>query len=230
MTYPQAPWTLQGYALQTLQLIDVERVRPLIPPEFDIISVLPGKTIGGVYLSYYGSGSVLEYSELIVNAAMVRYSGKIGGWVSHIYVDNADSVAGGREIWGLPKELAEFIWEKGNSSASGYDNRVIVRQGEKTLCSFSYNKQNFGLQLPFSGNVFSTLAASILLFKGEMKSHIGIVGSKLQVPAESPFASLGLEQPWLTIYCDRLCLVAGVPEVVGHRESVFSGYANASIR
>ena len=230
MTYPQAPWTLQGYALQTLQLIDVERVRPLIPPEFDIVSVLPGKTVGGVYLAYYGSGSVLEYSELIVAAAMVRYSGKIGGWVSHIYVDNGHSVAGGREIWGLPKELAEFTWEKGNSSASGYDNRVIVRQGENTLCSFSYNKQNFGLELPFSGNVFSTLAASILLFKGEMKSRLGIVGSKLQVPAESPFASLGLEPPWLTIYCDRLCLVAGVPEVVGHRKSVFSGYPNASIR
>ena len=230
MTYPQAPWTLQGYALQTLQLIDVERVRPLIPPEFDIVSVLPGKTVGGVYLAYYGSGSVLEYSELIVAAAMVGYSGKIGGWVSHIYVDNGHSVAGGREIWGLPKELAEFTWEKGNSSASGYDNRVIVRQGENTLCSFSYNKQNFGLELPFSGNVFSTLAASILLFKGEMKSRLGIVGSKLQVPAESPFASLGLEPPWLTIYCDRLCLVAGVPEVVGHRKSVFSGYPNASIR
>ena len=230
MTYPQAPWTLQGYALQTLQLIDVERVRPLIPPEFDIVSVLPGKTVGGVYLAYYGSGSVLEYSELIVAAAMVGYSGKIGGWVSHIYVDNGHSVAGGREIWGLPKELAEFTWEKGNSSASGYDNRVFVRQGENTLCSFSYNKQNFGLELPFSGNVFSTLAASILLFKGEMKSRLGIVGSKLQVPAESPFASLGLEPPWLTIYCDRLCLVAGVPEVVGHRKSVFSGYPNASIR
>jgi hypothetical protein len=79
MAYPPTPWTLQGYALLTSQLIDVERVRPLIPSELDIISVLPGKTLGGVYLSYYGSGSVLEYSELIVNAALVRCSGKIGG-------------------------------------------------------------------------------------------------------------------------------------------------------
>src|SRR5919199_4290949 len=124
MPYPAPPWTLQGYALQTLQLIDVERVRPLIPPEFDIVSVLPGKTIGGVYLSYYGSGSVLEYSELIVAAGMVRYSGKIGGWISHIYVDNPDSVAGGRNIWGLPKELAEFTWERGE--------HITVRQGNRT--------------------------------------------------------------------------------------------------
>ncbi len=222
MPYPPAPWTLQGYALQTLQLIDVERVRPLIPPEFDIVSVLPGKTLAGVYLSCYGSGSVLHYSELIVNGALVSYSGKIGGWISHIYVDSADSVAGGREIWGLPKELAEFTWEKGSRAVSGYENSVIVRQGEQTLCRLSYNQQNFGVPLPFTGDVFSTLSASILLFKGELKGRLGLVGSQLQVPSESPFASLGLERPWLTIYCDQMHFVAGAPEVVGHRAVEFS--------
>ena len=222
MPYPTAPWTLQGYALQTLQLIDIEQVRPLIPPAFEIVSVLPGKTVAGVYLSYYGSGSVLEYSELIVNAAILRYGGKIGGWVSHIYVDSADSVAGGREIWGLPKELAEFTWEKGSRAVSGYENSVIVRQGERTLCRLSYNQPSLGLPLPFTGDVFSTLSASILLFKGELKGRLGLVGSQLQVPSESPFASLGLERPWLTIYCDEMRFVAGAPEVVGQRETAFS--------
>lgn len=222
MPYPPAPWTLQGYALQTLQLIDVEQVRPLIPPELGIVSVLPGKTIGGIYLSCYSSGSVLQYSELIVNAALVRYSGKSGGWVSHIYVDSADSVAGGREIWGLPKELAEFTWEKGSRAVSGYENSVIVRQGEQTLCRLSYNQQNFGLPLPLSGDVFSTLSASILLFKGELKARVSVMGSQMQVPSESPFASLDLDQPWLTIYCNEMNLVAGAPEVVGHTEAAFS--------
>ncbi|MCA1994970.1 MAG: acetoacetate decarboxylase family protein, partial [Coleofasciculus sp. S288] len=211
MAYPPAPWTLQGHALQTFQLLDVERVRPLIPSELEIVQVLPGKTVGGIYLSYYGSGSVMEYSELIVNAAMVRYTGKVGAWVSHIYVDNPDSVAGGREIWGLPKELAEFRWEKGSSGTAGYENRVIVRQGEQTLCRFSYNQPSFGLPVPIGGDVFSTLSNSILLFKGELKSQVGVVGSKLLIPIDSPFASLDLTQPWLTIYCDRLHLVAGVP-------------------
>ncbi len=110
MSYPQPPWTLKGYAFLTLQLLDIARVRPLIPPALNIISVLPGKTIGGVYLSKYNSDSVLEYSELIIIAGFLSYKGKFGGWVSHIYVDNPESVAGGREIWGLPKELAQFTW------------------------------------------------------------------------------------------------------------------------
>jgi acetoacetate decarboxylase len=221
MAYPQPPWTLRGYALQTLQLIDIERSRPFIPPEFDIISVLPGKTLGGVYLSYYGPGSVLEYSELIVVDGIVRYAGKIGGWVSHIYVDHPDSVAGGREIWGLPKELAEFTWEK-DVSTKAPENRVTVRQGDRQLCSLSYSRQSFGLPVPFQGNVLSTQGSSILLFQGKVESRAGLVSGQLTIPTESPFASLGLGQPWLTAYCDHLHLIADVPEVVGHRETAYS--------
>jgi hypothetical protein len=222
MAYPKTPWTLQGYALLTSQLIDVERVRLFIPPEFEIVSVLPGKTVGGVYVSNYTSGSVLEYSELIVNAGMVRYSGKVGGWVSHIYVDNADSVAGGREIWGLPKELAEFTWEKSNHATSGYDNCLTVRQGGQTLCRLSYNQPSFGLQLPLSGDVFSTLSDSILLFKSKFESRVGVVGSKLEIPELSPFASLGLDRPWLTFYLEGLHLGVDAPEIAGYRETVLN--------
>jgi hypothetical protein len=225
---------LQGHALQTLQLIDVERVRSLIPPELEIISVFPGKTVGGVYLSYYGSGSVLEYSELIVVAGLVSYSGKLGGWVSHIYVDNPNSVAGGREIWGLPKQLAEFTWENGkavkpdagHSSASWHHNQVTVRQGAQLLCSLRYNWQSFGLPIPFSGNIFSTLDSSILLFQGQVESHIGLVNGKLTVPAESPFGSLELGKPWLTLYCDQMRLITREPEAVGHRKTEFSYSVN----
>jgi hypothetical protein len=212
MSYPQAPWTLQGYALQTLQLLDIERVRSLIPLELEIIPVWPDKTLGGVYLSYYGSGSVLEYSELIVIAALVGYKGKFGGWVSHIYVDNPDSIAGGREIWGLPKEMAEFTWENGE--------RVTVRQGNRLLCSLNYNRQSFpsafGWRQWLGASSFSTLGSDLLVFPAELESRLGLVSSNLEVPAESPFASLSLGQPWLTIHCDQMCLVVSAPEVVGH--------------
>jgi hypothetical protein len=222
MTYPKAPWTLQGYALQTCQLLDAKKVRPFIPPQFELVCVLPGKTVGGIYVSHYGTGSVLEYSELIVIAGLVSYSGQIGGWISHIYVDNADSVAGGRNIWGLPKELAEFTWEKNTSANSGYKNRLLVRQGERTLCQFSYNSPNFELQLPLSANAFSTKLDSIVLFKSQFESRFSLIATQLQVPSESSFANLGLDHPWLTLSCNQLRLVVGSPEAVGLREPVVS--------
>lgn len=223
MVYPPAPWNLQGYAIQTLQLIDVARVRPLVPSELEIVSVLPGKTLGGVYICSYGLGSVMEYNELIVVSAIANYAGKWGAWISHIYVDNPHSVAGGREIWGLPKELAQFSWEGSDSvkvAPLGY--RVTVSQGNRQLCSLNYSKQSLALPVPFSGNIFSTERRNLLLFKGEFQSRIGLIKGQLEVTEESHFASLNLGQPLLTVGCEDMRLIAGAPEVVGNRAAQFS--------
>ena len=137
MNYPQPPWNLKGFAIQTLNLLDVERSRYFIPAELEIVSVLPGKTLGGIYLSAYGEGSLLQYNELIVVAGLTRYQNKVGSWISHIYVDNETSVAGGREIWQLPKEMADFSWEF-DSDKKG---KVTVRQNESLLCQLEYQKE-----------------------------------------------------------------------------------------
>jgi hypothetical protein len=223
MAYPQAPWKLQGYTLQTLQLVDIARVRPLIPPELEIISIWPGKTIGGVYLASYGSDSVLEYNELIIVAALTRYVGKLGAWVSHIYVDNPDSVAGGREIWGLPKELAQFTWEQREQPC------VRVHQGDQLLCSLNYEWRLPGWQQQLAGNAFSTFNRDLLYFKAKSELRLCLGGAKLQIPAESPFSRVGLNQPWLSFYCDRLRLVVSAPKVVGETASPF-GHSSESLQ
>lgn len=38
MSYPPAPWKLQGYAIASLHLLNIDRVRHLIPSELEIIS------------------------------------------------------------------------------------------------------------------------------------------------------------------------------------------------
>lgn len=210
--YPQAPWTLQGSAVATLHLIDIERVRSLIPKELDIISVFPGKTLGGVYLSNYGSGSALEYSELIVIAAAVSHSG-IGGWISHIYVDNPDSVAGGREIWGLPKELAEFTWGKSS---------VSVRQGDRPLCTLNYNPLfSIGWKPRLSASSFSSKNSDLLIFPAEVEARFGLVNSQLAIPTTSPFANLALSQPWLSFSAEQMRLTVGAPELIAKVSKVY---------
>jgi acetoacetate decarboxylase len=106
MAYPSAPWTLRGFAFQTVQPLDIDRVRPSVPSDLEIVSIFPGKTLGGIYVSSYGSTSTLQYSELIVVSALVRQGARLGAWISHIYVDNPDSVAGGRDIWSLASRTA----------------------------------------------------------------------------------------------------------------------------
>ncbi|MGF1481028.1 MAG: acetoacetate decarboxylase family protein [Cyanophyceae cyanobacterium] len=210
-SYPAAPWTLTGHAVQTIHLLDIRRARIFVPSELEIVSVLPGHTLGGVYLSAYKQGSTLKYNELIVVAALVRYENRIGSWISHIYVDLEDSVAGGREIWGLPKELAQFTW---------MNNSVSVRQDE-LLCRLDFTKEWYSLsswwRQPFSGNVFSGLGAELLMFNAKLEAKGGLLQGHLDIPDASPLAKLHLQQPWLTLDCQQLRVVTEVPETVGKK-------------
>ncbi len=211
MTYPLAPWHLQGYAIQTLHLVEIDRIKAAIPPELEIVAVLPGKTIGSIYISEYQSGSVLTYNELIVAPALVKNSSKVGGWISHIYVDNFDSVAGGREIWGLPKEIAEFTRS---------DRQIIIKQQDLTLCILSIRANIFStlkLQPKITGYCFSNLNGELQYFGNDFKAKIGSIDCKLEIPITSPFASLNLSQPFLSIDLQDLHLVAGMPKNTGIR-------------
>jgi hypothetical protein len=57
-----------------------------------------------LFLGLYGEGSTLPYGEV---------AGTVGPVVRSIYVDDARSLAGGREIWAVPKERMTFSWRGG---------------------------------------------------------------------------------------------------------------------
>jgi hypothetical protein len=208
LSYPPAPWQLYGNVFATLQPLNVERSREFIPAEFQIIPVLPGKTLGGLYFARYEGNSTLIYSELIVLAGLVRYRHQWGAWISHIYVDNPASVAGGRNIWGLPKELAEFEWR---------DKSVTVRQEDAVLCEFQYRSGlPFTIGIPkISGNVMSVLDNNILLFQGDFAESLNWIQSTVHIPTTSPFAALNLVHPWVTLQLNNLYLSANAPGIVG---------------
>src|SRR5215212_5865300 len=98
IVYPPAPWKLKGLVLQSIRHIPLKKARLFIPPELHIVPVLPNRTLGLVYIARYGAGSALEYNELIVSPALTRYQRRFGFWISHIYVDNETSMAGGRSL------------------------------------------------------------------------------------------------------------------------------------
>lgn len=223
MSYPQAPWTLKGFAYQTVHLIDIAKASSHVPIGVEIVSVLPGKTLGGIYLSQYKTGSTLLYSELIVIAAIVRQSGKLGTWVSHIYVDHPDSIAGGREIWKLPKEIAEFDWQ-----GSG-QNRVSVKSvasevggAGRILCNFTQSGQ-FNLWRQ-SGQVltYSQLESDLFLFEASATGNLAVVNSRLDVPSSSPFAHLLNSPPLLTVKAEELEASVKAPSVVAPRTKILA--------
>lgn len=205
MTYPQAPWKLKGHGFLTLHWVDIDRVRPFIPQQLQIFSLFPGKTLGGVYVGSYEDGSTLRYSELIGVPALIHYQGKIGAWISHIYVDNPDSVAGGRAIWGLPKEIAQFKWETPSS--------VSVQQGDRPLCSLRSHWNLAGIEHPIQVPAFSLLNSQLAQFSGQGNLKWHGAGIDVQIPAQSPLSHLELGHPFATLLLSSLDLSVNSPSL-----------------
>jgi acetoacetate decarboxylase len=210
MTYPSAPWTLQGHAVHTLQLVDRVQARAFVPSDLDIISVLPGQTLGVVYLASYGPESALPYHELIVVPALTRSGIHLGFWISHIYVDHPDALAGGREIWGLPKELAQFTW------LTGEQRQVMVRQDDRVVCTLHDGRPRRFWRLPLFLSVLSRRGADLLRFTGTGTARFGLGQGRLDVPAEAPWAALGMAGAVRTYHYHDMTVVAHAPRVLRH--------------
>jgi hypothetical protein len=101
--YPTAPWHAQGLAWAGLFRADLPAV---LPPG---AGTLLGTRWRVVALVRYLEGSTLRYDELLVGTP-ARVGLWPGVYVEHLYVNSEASLWGGRCIWGLPKELAEFVW------------------------------------------------------------------------------------------------------------------------
>ena len=104
-TYPPAPWQMHGQLW-----VSLFRVRPGDHPDR-----APG--VYGVALVRYEEPSPLTYGELLV-AHMVSTGTTTGGGgspakavsITDIWVDSPASVAGGRELWAIPKDLCDFTF------------------------------------------------------------------------------------------------------------------------
>lgn len=179
--------------LLTAHLVPVEAVRPLVPAGIEIVQVLPGKTLASTLLSYYGPGSTLVYHELVVGCAYVKHAGAHGFFVSHIYVDSADSVTGGRRM-GLPKEMASFAW---NGAMPG---EAVVMGPEGILCHVRYGRPMLTLPFAVAGGTVSVLdSGEVVHFTSRIRGRWGFAAASIDVPSGSPLAAVRLGRPVVSL-------------------------------
>lgn len=208
--YPEPPWRLKGCAFLRLQMLPVELVRPWVPPALKIVSVLPGRTVGALYLASYEAGSSLRYHELIVAPAAVRHGALLGGWISHIYVDSHASVAGGREIWALPKQIAQFQWE-----ADAQGGQVTVTQGAQVLCSLRATAPGPGVRAPIYAPVLSSINDRLIKFRGTGSTRLSIGHGEIDIPRSSALAPFEFASG-RQLLLNALDLKMSAPEVRKH--------------
>lgn len=105
MDYPSAPWHTYGRAFVQPFLVVAKELR--VPAGFTPIT-FAGRAVGLLGLVEYRPPSPLVYAELVWMPCLVHAAGARGYFVNKMYVDSDASLAGGREIWSLPKQKARF--------------------------------------------------------------------------------------------------------------------------
>ena len=106
--FPPQPWYLGGDLLISAWLLESEALPPAhtLPAGWKPVA-LGGRAVVGTVFAHYSPGGVLAYEEFLV-AVLVHRGGTLRVWIPQIWVTSPNSMAGGRELWGIPKHLADL--------------------------------------------------------------------------------------------------------------------------
>lgn len=115
--------------------------------------VVAGRATGMIGYVEYLPPSPLTYHELIWMPCQVRFrsSGGLarrGYYVARMYVDSAATLAGGREIWGLPKTMAEFVRDDRHVRVQADDGTALELEVRGVGPRFSAKTRVATLQAP----------------------------------------------------------------------------------
>ena len=113
--YP-APWNLRGKGYIFLYKFK----KDFVGQNGNVPSFLDGAFAGGfgsVMLVDYEESDAGPYGELLFIPGKFRFGGQKLDTISKIYVSTMESVVNGRANWGIPKEKADFSFEKTDGGA-----------------------------------------------------------------------------------------------------------------
>jgi Acetoacetate decarboxylase (ADC) len=119
MAYPPQPWSLRGDMHVSVWAVPVADL-PVIPSELAgavrVVRLGRRALVGAAWVDYQPGGD-MTYHELL-SSVLMRAGLRPRVTITHIWVDSADSRDGGRELWGIPKDLADFQMTSDAAGAS----------------------------------------------------------------------------------------------------------------
>lgn len=197
--YPPTPWDMRGQIwMGTFKTDNPIALPPGLNHLYDSRSLL-------VVLVRYLEGT-LSYDELAL-CVLVRRGWHMGVYNDYIWVNSLPSLWGGRRIWGIPKNMGEFVWE-GNTVRVSDDQGLIAKLGVDLTPG-----QGLTLQVPGSG--LGQLPDNTWAFyTGKLSLRLG--QSNLHLLEWSPrFAYRPKDQPFFTFAGKPFHLRLPAPKIIG---------------
>ena len=193
-SYPPEPWELRGRAWVSVWLVRSDALPPLpVRP----VTVFGRAVVGTAFVDYRPPG--MTYHEVLA-AVLVRHGWRFGVSIARIWVDSPSSRAGGRELWGIPKEAAEFEWGRDAASA---------RDEHGPIASVRARPPRFGVRLPAAGSTWQAFGDGLARTPLRATGHVAPVRVTWHVEPTGPLAWLLPHRPLVSVAVRRLRLTFG---------------------
>jgi hypothetical protein len=179
--YPPAPWSLRGQANFHVLAVRSGDL-PTVPAGFNPLRIGGFGLVVVGWVDYQG-GSILRYGELLA-AIAGRWAGGVSATVTQMWVDSPASRAGGRELWGYPKELASFelaIDPSGTARACDPDGAELARGRFAALVTSPW-------RLSIRGGTVQPLDGRLAAVRAIFRSRPALGRGSISAPPGSPLA------------------------------------------
>jgi hypothetical protein len=203
-SYPPEPWTLVGRMDLSTFLVPTEELPTATWPDGWRPFVLGGRTPVGAAWVDYAEGGVLSYHELLV-AVAGRVGPRVRPHIVRIWVDSPASRDGGRELWGIPKDLATF-----DGLAPGRPSMTLEGAGRPAASAVLRR----GARLPGRPRVGYTLAQDLhgALLESPVVSRTGLgrLHAEWRFDADGPLGFLAGRRPVLSVTQHDFAMLFGM--------------------
>lgn len=194
--YPPEPWDLHGHAYVGVWLLPAGLAPPPPSPRTPAIRVF-GRVVVAAAFFRYDEPSPLTYDE-IMTTVLVREGWRPRVAITHIWVDSEASRDGGRALWAIPKDLAEF-------DRSTHVSYVAHGIGALTLRAF----RRLPVALPVAFRIAQDRDRSLVVSSVRGSGRLGVGRGAWSFAADGPAGFLAERRPLLTLGLRPFHLVFG---------------------
>ncbi|MFG2478807.1 acetoacetate decarboxylase family protein [Streptomyces fagopyri] len=189
--YPKEPWQLAGQMYLSMWLVARHEL-PEVPLGTRPVTVAGRGVVGAAWV-VYENDSVLSYNELL-RAVLVRVGTRPRVCITDIWVDSETSKAGGRALWGIPKEMADFDLDR-------TDGLTASAKSHDGLLAGAAFRPGRGLpgRWPLSYRVAQTLAGRLKTSPVRSRTALSLAWADWTASDSGPLRALGLSRPLISV-------------------------------
>lgn len=192
--YPPEPWALRGQLHTSVFLVPLAQVPVDLPPGCRPVRLGRYGVVGTAWVAYE-PGGVLSYNELM-STLLVRRGARLMPTITHIWVDSEASRDGGRQLWGIPKELARFTFAGDSYAAtddSGAGSAAPIAAG--TVRPLAWLPGRW----PVRFRVAQVLAHAAKITPVRCRARLGLSRARFDAAPDGPLAFLAGRRPLLSL-------------------------------